>query len=111
MIAVMDSAYIRTAVLNGLPAPTVIVRHALRNALIAPIAVITTQIAWLVGGLIVIEQLFNYPGIGSLFANAAHDNDLPMIEAASMITVTLVVVSQIVADLLYTLLNPRIRFN
>jgi peptide/nickel transport system permease protein len=111
MIAVMDSAYIRTAVLKGLPTRTVIVRHALRNALIAPIAVITTQIAWLVGGLIVIEQLFNYPGIGSLFANAARDNDLPMIEAASMVTVTLVVVSQIVADVLYTLLNPRIRFN
>ncbi len=68
MIAVMDSAYIRTAVLKGLRFRTVIFRHALRNALIAPIAVITTQIAWLVGGLIVIEQLFNYPGIGSLFA-------------------------------------------
>jgi peptide/nickel transport system permease protein len=111
MISVMDSAYIRTAVLKGLPFRTVIVRHALRNALIAPIAVITTQIAWLVGGLIVIEQLFNYPGIGSLFASAARDNDLPMIEAASMITITLVVVSQIVADLLYTVLNPRIRFS
>lgn len=111
MIDVMGSAYIRTAILKGLPFPTVIFRHALRNALIAPIAVITTQIAWLVGGLIVIEQLFNYPGIGSLFASAAKDNDLPMIEASSMITITLVVASQIVADVLYTLLNPRIRFS
>jgi peptide/nickel transport system permease protein len=110
MISVMDSAYIRTAILKGLPFRTVLVRHALRNALIAPIAVITTQIAWLVGGLIVIEQLFNYPGIGSLFANAARDNDLPMIEASSMVAITLVVTSQIVADLLYAALNPRIRF-
>jgi peptide/nickel transport system permease protein len=111
MIEVMDSAYIRTAILKGLPYRVVIIRHALRNALIAPIAVITTQIAWLVGGLIVIEQLFNYPGIGSLFASAARDNDLPMIEASSMLAITLVVASQIVADLLYTLLNPRIRFS
>jgi peptide/nickel transport system permease protein len=110
MIEVMDSAYIRTAILKGLPYRVVIIRHALRNALIAPIAVITTQIAWLVGGLIVIEQLFNYPGIGSLFASAARDNDLPMIEASSMLAITLVVASQIVADVLYTLLNPRIRF-
>ena len=111
MIGVLDSAYIRTAILKGLPFRTVIFRHALRNALVAPIAVITTQIAWLVGGLIVIEQLFNYPGIGSLFASAARDNDLPMIEASSMVAIALVVTSQIVADLLYAALNPRIRFS
>jgi peptide/nickel transport system permease protein len=110
MIEAMDSSYIRTAVLKGLPYHTVIIRHALRNALIAPVAIITTQLAWLVGGLIVIEQLFNYPGIGSLFASASRDNDLPLIEAASMVTITLVVLSQVIADVLYGLLNPRIRF-
>lgn len=111
MTEVMESPYIRTAILKGLPYRTVIIRHALRNALIAPIAVITTQIAWLVGGLIVIEQLFNYPGIGSLFADAARANDLPMIEASSMIAITLIVLSQVVADVLYAVLNPRIRFS
>jgi peptide/nickel transport system permease protein len=111
MIEVMDSPYIRTAVLKGLPYRTVIIRHALRNALIAPIAVITTQFAWLIGGLIIIERLFNYPGLGSLFADAARSNDLPMIATSSMITVSLIVFSQVIADVLYGLLNPRIRFS
>jgi peptide/nickel transport system permease protein len=111
MIEVMESPYIRTAVLKGLPYRTVIIRHALRNALIAPIAIITTQFAWLIGGLIVIEQLFNYPGLGSLFADAARSNDLPMIATSSMITVSLIVFSQVIADVLYGLLNPRIRFS
>jgi peptide/nickel transport system permease protein len=110
MIEAMDSSYIRTAVLKGLPYRTVIIRHALRNALIAPVTIITTQMAWLIGGLIVIEQLFNYPGLGSLFAGAATANDLPMIEASSMVAVTLIVLSQVIADILYALLNPRIRF-
>ncbi|MBK8034741.1 MAG: ABC transporter permease [Chloroflexi bacterium] len=111
LIEVMASPYIRTAILKGLPYRTVVVRHALRNALIAPIAVISTQIPWLVGGLIVIERLFNYPGLGVLFADAALRNDLPMIAASSMVAVTLIVLSQGVADLLYAVLNPRIRFN
>ncbi len=111
MISVMSSAYIRTAILKGLPYRWVVLRHALRNALIAPIAVITTQVAWLVGGLIVIERLFNYPGIGSLFADAALRNDLPMIQASAMIAITLVVASQALADVLYAVLNPRIQMS
>lgn len=110
VIEVMDSQYVRTAVLKGLPRRKVITRHVLRNALIAPIAVITTQIAWLIGGLIVIESLFNYPGMGSLFSGAAGANDLPMIAASSMTTMVIVVFSQLIADLLYAFLNPRIRF-
>jgi peptide/nickel transport system permease protein len=111
VIEVMDSPYVRTAVLKGLPYRTVIFRHVLRNALIAPIAIITTQMNWLIGGLIVIEQLFNYPGLGSLFASAAHDNDLPLIEAASMVAIVLIVFSQLLADILYAALNPRIRLS
>jgi peptide/nickel transport system permease protein len=111
MINVMSSAYIRTAILKGLPYRWVVLRHALRNALIAPIAVITTQVAWLVGGLIVIERLFNYPGIGSLFADAALRNDLPMIQASAMIAITLVVASQALADVLYVVLNPSIQMS
>ncbi len=111
IIEVMESPYVRTAVLKGLPYRTVIVRHVLRNALIAPIAIITTQMGWLIGGLIVIESVFNYPGLGSLFANAAHDNDLPLIEAGAMVAIVLIVLSQLVADLLYAVLNPRIRLN
>lgn len=110
VIDVMESPYVRTAILKGLPYRVVVVRHVLRNALIAPVAVITTQIAWLVGGLIVIESLFNYPGIGSLFAGSALRNDLPMIQASAMIAITLIVLSQVFADVLYALLNPRIRY-
>jgi peptide/nickel transport system permease protein len=111
MIEVMEAPYIRTAILKGLPYRAVVLRHALRNALIAPVAVITTQVAWLVGGLIVIERLFNFPGLGDLFASAALKNDLPMIEAAAMVTVVLVVLSQALADLLFVALNPRIRLS
>jgi peptide/nickel transport system permease protein len=111
VIEVMDSPYVRTAILKGLPYRTVIFRHVLRNALIAPITIITTQMNWLIGGLIVIEQLFNYPGMGSLFASAAHDNDLPLIEAAAMVAIVLIVFSQLIADLLYAALNPRIRLS
>ena len=109
VIEVMDSPYVRTAILKGLRYRTVIYRHVLRNALIAPIAIITTQMNWLIGGLIIIEQVFNYPGLGSLFAQASHDNDLPMIEAASMVAMVLIVLSQLLADLLYAALNPRVR--
>jgi peptide/nickel transport system permease protein len=109
VIEVMESAYVRTAILKGLRYRTVVFRHVLRNALIAPITVITTQINWLIGGLIVIEQLFNYPGLGSLFAGAAHDNDLPLIEAAAMLAIVLIVFSQLIADILYAALNPRVR--
>ena len=111
VIEVMDSPYVRTAILKGLRYRTVVFRHVLRNALLAPIAIITTQLTWLIGGLIVIEQLFNYPGVGNLFATAAHNNDLPMIEAGAMLAIVVVVLSQFVADMLYAALNPRIRLN
>jgi peptide/nickel transport system permease protein len=107
----MESAYVRTAILKGLPYRTVIFRHVLRNALIAPVTIITTQMNWLIGGLIVIEAVFNYPGLGSLFATASHDNDLPLIEAAAMVAIVLIVFSQFIADLLYATLNPRIRLS
>jgi peptide/nickel transport system permease protein len=107
---VMKSPYIRTAVLKGLPTTTVIFRHALRNALLAPITVITTQIGWTIGGLIVIESLFSYPGLGRLFAGAATFNDIPLLEASALLGVVLAVGSQLAADILYGLLNPLIRY-
>jgi peptide/nickel transport system permease protein len=110
VIEVMDSQYVRTAILKGLPRRTVIIRHVLRNALIAPVAIISTQMNWLIGGLIIIERLYNYPGLGTLFAGAALNNDLPMIEASSMTAILLIAASQFAADFLYSVLNPRIRF-
>jgi peptide/nickel transport system permease protein len=106
---VMKSPYIRTAVLKGLPYPTVVGRHALRNALLAPITVITTNLGWMLGGLIVIESVFSYPGLGRLFAGAAIFNDIPLLEASAMLGIVFAVSSQLLADLLYGFLNPRIR--
>jgi len=109
MSKVMRSAYIRTAVLKGLPLHTVIFRHALRNALLAPITVLTTNLGFMVGGLIIIESVFSYPGLGRLFAGAAVFNDIPMLEASAMLGVIIAVSSQLLADILYGYLNPLIR--
>jgi peptide/nickel transport system permease protein len=106
---VMRSAYIRTAVLKGLPWRIVIFRHALRNALLAPITILTTNLGFMVGGLIIIESVFSYPGLGRLFAGAAVFNDIPMLEASAMLGVVIAVGSQLLADLLYGYLNPLIR--
>lgn len=106
---VMKSAYIRTAVLKGLPRRTIVFRHGLRNALLAPITVMTTQLGWMIGGLIVIESLFSYPGLGRLFASAATFNDIPLLEVSALLGVVVAVASQLAADILYGLLNPLIR--
>jgi peptide/nickel transport system permease protein len=108
---VMKSPYIRTAVLKGLPRRTVVFRHGLRNALLAPITVMTTQLGWMIGGLIVIESMFNYPGLGRLFAGAATFNDIPLLEASALFGILIAVLSQLIADLLYGLLNPLIRYS
>lgn len=101
--------YTRTALLKGLPRRTVIRRHVLRNALLPTIGVISVQIGYMVGGLVVIETLFNYPGIGNLILNSATGHDLPVLEASVLMIALLYMVSNLVADLLYALLNPRIR--
>ncbi len=108
---VMKSAYVRTAILKGLPYRTVILKHVLRNALLAPITVITTNIGWMLGGLIVIETVFSYPGLGRLFAGAAIFNDIPLLEASALIGVLFAAFSQLTADILYAYLNPRIRYS
>ena len=110
MSEVMRSAFIRTAVLKGLPYKTVIVRHALRNALITPVTVIMLQFPWLLSGVIVVEYFFAYKGFGSLLWEAANNTDPFLIEACAMVSVIVVVVTQLIADIIYTLINPRIRF-
>ena len=110
MAEVMTTHYIRTAVLKGLPYKTVIVRHALRNALIAPFTVIMLQINWLLSGVIVVEFFFAYKGFGALLLEASLNQDIFLIEACAMISVFVAVGTQTLADLGYTYLNPRIRF-
>ena len=110
MAEVMTTHYIRTAVLKGLPYKTVILRHALRNALIAPFTVIMLQINWLLSGVIVVEFYFAYKGFGALLLEASLNQDIFVIEACSMVAVFVAVVTQMIADVGYTYLNPRIRF-
>ena len=111
MAEVMLTNYIRTAVLKGLPYKTVILKHALRNALIAPFTVIMLQINWLLSGVIVVEFFFAYKGFGALLLEASLNKDIFMIEACAMVAVFVAVSTQVVADIGYTYLNPRIRFS
>lgn len=110
MAEVMQTAYIRTAILKGLPYRQVILRHALRNALIAPFTVIMLQINWLLSGVIVVESAFSYDGFGNLLLRASLGYDVELIEACAMVAVFVAVGTQVLADVGYSYLNPRIRF-
>ena len=111
MAEVMMTHYIRTAVLKGLPYKTVIMKHALRNALIAPFTVIMLQINWLLSGVIVVEFFYAYKGFGALLLEASLNQDIYLIEACAMVAVFVAVATQTLSDIGYTYLNPRIRFS
>jgi peptide/nickel transport system permease protein len=108
-IEALDSDYARTATLKGLPRSVVIRRHVLRNALLPTITVIATQTGYLIGGLVVVETLFNYQGIGNLIYKAAQAKDFPMLEAGVLTIGVVYMIATLIADLLYTMLNPRLR--
>jgi peptide/nickel transport system permease protein len=109
-IEALESDYTRTAYLKGLETPTVIFRHVLRNSLLPTIAVIATQMGYLIGGLLVIEKLFNYNGIGQRIFTAAENKDFTMLQSGVIVVGIVYLVATLVADILYSLLNPRIRF-
>jgi peptide/nickel transport system permease protein len=108
-IEALDADYTRTAFLKGLPTVTVIRRHVLRNALLPTIAVVATQTGYLIGGLVVIEKIFNYNGIGLRIYTAAQNKDVTMLESGVLIVGIVYLVATLFADVLYTLVNPRIR--
>ena len=110
VVEVMNSPYVRTAILKGLSYRQVVVRHVLQNAMMAPITVIMLHVNWFIGGLVVVESVFGYPGLGNFILNAALYKDVYAIEAASMVLVVLAVGTQLIADLIYSLINPRIRY-
>ncbi len=109
-VAALDSDYTRTATLKGLPRRTVVRRHVLRNALLPTITVIATQVGYLIGGLVVVEQLFNYNGIGTLLLNAARNRDYPQLQSTVLVIGVIYLVATLAADILYSVLNPRIRY-
>ena len=108
-IEALESDYARTATLKGLPRATMIRRHILRNSLMPTITVVATQTGYLVGGLVVVETLFRYQGIGSLVATAATNKDFPMLEAGVLTIGAVYMVVTLFADVVFSLLNPRIR--
>jgi peptide/nickel transport system permease protein len=109
MAEVMTKPYIRTAVLKGLPHRTIVLVHALRNAMIAPFTVILLQINWLISGVVITETVFAYPGFGRLLLQAALFGDIALLEAATLCTLFIVTLTQIIGDIGYMFLNPRIR--
>jgi peptide/nickel transport system permease protein len=110
MAEVMSSQYVRTAVLKGLPYRRVVMRHALRNALIAPFTVMILQLNYLLSGVVVVEVFFAYDGYGKAIYDAAMFGDIYLILAGAMIAVAVAVTTQFISDIGYTYLNPRIRF-
>jgi peptide/nickel transport system permease protein len=109
MVEVMQRAYIRTAVLKGLTARRVILRHAVRNAMINPVTIIFLQLTYLISGLVVVEIIFAYPGFGRMMLEAALFKDIAVLEVGALVAVFVAVMTQILADLAYMTLDPRIR--
>ena len=106
----LKKPYVRTADLKGLPASSVVMRHVLRNALLPTITVVAISVGWLISGLLVIENVFNYPGLGRLMVFAIDRRDLPLLQAVALVTVLVFALANLVADLLYAYLNPQIRY-
>jgi len=109
VIEALEADYTRTAILKGLPRSTVIRRDVLRNALLPTIAVVASQVGYLIGGLVVVEFLFNYQGIGKLLYDAAQNADFPLLASGVLVVGAAFQVSMLLADLAYSWLNPRIR--
>jgi len=109
MAEVMRQPYIRTAVLKGMRFRSVVLGHALRNAMINPVTVILLQINYLVSGVVVVESVFAYPGFGRMMLEASLYKDIALIEAGALVSVFVAVATQILGDLAYMLLDPRIR--
>jgi peptide/nickel transport system permease protein len=109
MAETMEAPYIRAAMMRGVPPARLVLRHALRNALVAPVTVIMLQIPWLLSGVIVVEVFFAYSGFGSLLYEAGLNSDIAVIESCAMISVVVVLATQSLSDLAYVWLNPRLR--
>jgi peptide/nickel transport system permease protein len=109
VVEALESDYTRTAILKGHSRASAVRKHVLRNALLPTIAVVASQIPYLVGGLVAVELVFNYPGFGSLLLEAVNKRDFPMLQSAVILTGTVIISFQLIADILFALLNPRIR--
>jgi peptide/nickel transport system permease protein len=111
MTEVMTQQYIRTARLKGASFASIVLKHALRNALIAPFTVILLQFPWLLNGVVIVEVLFSYPGFGWTLVEAAGNNDIELLLACAVVAVIVVLTTQMISDIGYAYLNPRIRIS
>jgi peptide/nickel transport system permease protein len=105
----LDADYTRTAIIKGLPQRTVLRKHVLRNSLLPTIAVVATQIGYLFGGLVIVEVIFNYNGFGRVMFQAAQQKDFPLIQSAVLVIGCVYLIATLIADILYSVLNPRVR--
>lgn len=109
LLEVLDSDYVELARLKGVPEAIVMRRHALRNAIVPGIQVIALQFAWLAGGIVIVEYLFAYPGIGASLVEAVRNSDFPVVQALAMVIAAVYVLVNLIADVLSILFNPRAR--
>jgi peptide/nickel transport system permease protein len=110
MSAVMQSEYIRTAFFKGLPFRTIVLRHALPNALLPTISIVALNIGWMMGGAVVVERVFAYPGLGSLLLSAVSNQDIPLLQSVALLVALIYALANLSADILYHVLDPRIRY-
>lgn len=110
MLEVLHSGYVRTARAKGLPERLVLFRHALRNGLLPTITILAFDFGWLIGGIVVIESVFGYPGIGRMLIFALQRHDIPLMQAIILVMTIIFTLANLAADLLYAYFNPRIRY-
>jgi peptide/nickel transport system permease protein len=110
LLEVLESDYVTTARSKGLPERRVLIHHALRNAIISTVAVLAVNLAYLVGGTFIIEQVFDLPGVGQLMLSAIFQRDFPVVQAVTLASAVLVVLVYLLADVAQALLDPRVRF-
>jgi peptide/nickel transport system permease protein len=111
LLEVLESDYVTTARSKGLPERRVLVRHALRNAVISTVSVLGVNIGFLVGGTLVVEQVFALPGIGQLMINSIFQRDFPVVQAVTLVFAVMVVLVYLLTDVVHALLDPRVRFD
>jgi len=109
MIEVLESEYVQMARLSGLSSWTVIVRHAIPNAIVPAVQVTALQLAWMAGGVVLVEFVFSYPGIGSALIDAVGNRDITVIQAITLLVAAVYVALNLLADLLSIVLTPRAR--
>jgi peptide/nickel transport system permease protein len=109
LIDVLDEDYIRTASAKGLRGRMIVGKHALKNAAIVPVTILGIQFAYLLGGTVVLEQIFSIPGIGQYFFNALNARDLPVIQGVTLVVALTFVLLNLLVDVLYAYINPKVR--